>query len=139
MLRWGIPEYRLPKNILDYEVELIRRRGVTFKYNCKVGKDITLEQIRRDNEAVFTAVGVQTSRKLGVEGEDKAGVNYGVEFLRQAGDKDNPPEVKDRVIVIGGGNVAVDVARTALRLGANSMSIWSRWSRGRRCLRCRRK
>ena len=125
MLRWGIPEYRLPKNILDYEVELIRSKGVTFKYNCNVGKDITLEQIRRDNEAVFAGVGVQTSRKLGVEGEDKAGINYGVEFLRQAGDKDNPPEVKDRVIVIGGGNVAVDVARTALRLGAGHVEMVS--------------
>ncbi|MGA2367364.1 MAG: FAD-dependent oxidoreductase [Dehalococcoidia bacterium] len=125
MLRWGIPEYRLPKNILDYEVELIRRKGVTFKYNCNVGRDITLEQIRRDNEAVFAGVGVQTSRKLGVEGEDKAGIDYGVEFLRQAGDKDNPPEVKDRVIVIGGGNVAVDVARTALRLGAGHVDMVS--------------
>ena len=85
MLRWGIPEYRLPKNILDYEVELIRRKGVTFVYNCRIGKDISLEKMRKDNDAVFISVGVQNSRKLGVEGEDKTGVNYGVEFLRQAG------------------------------------------------------
>jgi heterodisulfide reductase subunit A-like polyferredoxin len=123
MLRWGIPAYRLPRNILDHEVELIRRKGVTFKYNCSVGKDITLEKLRKDNEAVFLGVGVQVSRKLGVEGEDKQGVDYGVEFLRQASAKGNPPQVKDRVIVIGGGNVAVDVARTALRLGAKSVEM----------------
>jgi heterodisulfide reductase subunit A-like polyferredoxin len=123
MLRWGIPEYRLPKKILDYEIELIRRKGVSFVYNCRVGEDISLEKIREENDAVFLSVGTQMSRKLGVEGEDKAGVNYGVEFLHQVGAADGPPGVKDRVIVIGGGNVAVDVARTALRLGAKSVAM----------------
>jgi len=125
MLRWGIPEYRLPKKILDHEIDLIRRKGVTFILNCVVGEDIPFEKIRQDNDAVFLGVGVQTSRRLGVEGEDKHGINYGVEFLRQVGMKDNPPQVKDRVIVIGGGNVAVDVARTALRLGAKSVEMVS--------------
>jgi heterodisulfide reductase subunit A-like polyferredoxin len=123
MLRWGIPEYRLPKKILDYEVELIRRKGVTFVYNCHVGKDIALDKIREENDAAFISVGTQLSRKLGIEGEDKSGVNYGVEFLRQTGSRDSPSEVKDRVIVIGGGNVAVDVARTALRLGAKNVTM----------------
>jgi len=125
MLRWGIPGYRLPKNILDYEIELIRRKGVTIKYNCPVGKDITIDRLRKDNEAVFIGVGVQASRKLGVEGEDKSGINYGVEFLRQAGDKGNLPKMAGKVIVIGGGNVAVDVARTAMRLGAKSVDMVS--------------
>jgi heterodisulfide reductase subunit A-like polyferredoxin len=125
MLRWGIPGYRLPRNILDYEIELIRRKGVSFKYNSRIGRDITLEQLRKDNAAVFVGVGVQTSRKLGVEGEDRAGISYGVEFLRQAGDKANLPQIDGKVIVIGGGNVAVDVARTAMRLGAKSVDMVS--------------
>ena len=123
MLRWGIPEYRLPAKVLDYEIELIRRKGVTFVFNCCIGEDIPFAKIRQDNDAVFLGVGVQMSRKLGVAGEDKPGVNYGVEFLRQIDTTDNPPEVKDRVVVIGGGNVAVDVARTAWRLGARSVEM----------------
>ena len=87
MLRWGIPEYRLPKDVLDYEVELIRRKGVKFVFNTRVGTDISLEKIRQENEAVFLSIGTQSSRKLGVEGEDKSGVSYGVEFLRQAAGK----------------------------------------------------
>jgi heterodisulfide reductase subunit A-like polyferredoxin len=125
MLRWGIPGYRLPKNILDYEVELIRLKGVAFKYDCRIGRDIEFAKVRQDNDAVFVGVGVQVSRRLGVEGEDLSGIGYGVEFLRQAADKSNPPDVKGRVVVIGGGNVAVDVARTALRLGADSVEMVS--------------
>jgi len=125
MLRWGIPEYRLPKNILDYEVDLIRRKGVAFKYDCRIGQDIALEKVRQDNDAVFIGVGVQVSRRLGVDGEDLSGIDYGLEFLRRAADKRNPPDVNGRVVVIGGGNVAVDVARTALRLGAGSVEMVS--------------
>jgi heterodisulfide reductase subunit A-like polyferredoxin len=123
MLRYGIPEYRLPKNVLDYEIELIRRKGISFVFNTRVGADIPLEKLRQDNDALFLSVGIQNSRKLGVEGEDKAGISYGVEFLRQAAQQDNPPGVKGKVIVIGGGNVAVDVARTARRLGAASVEM----------------
>jgi heterodisulfide reductase subunit A-like polyferredoxin len=123
MLRYGIPEYRLPKDVLDYEVELIRRKGIKFVFNTRIGADITLAKLRKDNEAVFLSVGIQNSRRLGVEGEDKKGISYGVEFLRQANDIQNPPGVKGRVVVIGGGNVAVDVARTAVRLGAASVEM----------------
>ena len=66
MLRWGIPEYRLPKKVLDHEIELIRRKGVKFVYNCRVGKDITIQKLRNDNEAVFIAAGAHKSRKLGI-------------------------------------------------------------------------
>lgn len=125
MLRWGIPEYRLPKNVLDHEVELIRRKGVKFNYNCRIGKDISLEKLQQDNVAVFIGVGVQSSRKLGVDGENKTGTNYGIEFLNKAADKSDPPAVGKKVIVIGGGNVAVDVARTAMRLGAGSVEMVS--------------
>jgi len=125
MLRWGIPEYRLPKNVLDYEVELIRRKGVIFNYNCRIGQDISLEKLQQDNAAVFISVGVQSSRKLGIAGENTTSVNYGIEFLNKAADKNNPPAVGNKVIVIGGGNVAVDVARTAMRLGAGSVAMVS--------------
>lgn len=125
MLRWGIPEYRLPYDVLDHEIELIRRKGVTLVMNCRVGKDITFDEIRKENESVFISIGVHMSRSLGIEGEDKTGVIQGVEFLRQSASADNQPEVKDRVIVIGGGNVAIDVARTALRLGARSVELVS--------------
>jgi heterodisulfide reductase subunit A-like polyferredoxin len=123
MLRWGIPEYRLPVAILDYEINLIQYRGVNFLYNTRVGNDISLETIRQDNEAVFLSAGTQLSRKLGVEGEDKEGVSYGIEFLRQVKASGCKSGIKDRVIVIGGGNVAVDTARTALRLGARSVDM----------------
>ncbi|MFC2008155.1 FAD-dependent oxidoreductase [Chloroflexota bacterium] len=123
MLRSGIPEYRLPAKVLDHEIELIRRKGITFVFNCHAGEDISIEKIRQDNDAVFLSVGVQKSRKLGVEGEDKPGISHGIEFLRQTGIKDNSPQVKGTVIVVGGGNVAVDVARTALRLGARSVGM----------------
>jgi heterodisulfide reductase subunit A-like polyferredoxin len=123
MLRWGIPEYRLPKNILDYEVELVRRKGVDFIFNKLVGVDITLEKIRDSYDAIYISIGVQNSRKLGVAGEDKTGISYGVEFLKRAADKSNLPDVKGKVVVIGGGNVAVDVARSALRLGAGKVEM----------------
>jgi heterodisulfide reductase subunit A-like polyferredoxin len=122
MLRWGIPEYRLPKKVLDHEIEIIRRKGVKFVYNCVVGKDITIQKLRNDNEAVFIAAGAHKSRKLGIPGEQINGVIHGVEFLRDAGSV-NKPKVKNKVIVIGGGNVAVDVARTALRLGAKQVEM----------------
>ena len=122
MLRWGIPEYRLPKNVLDYEIELIRRKGVSFKHNTRVGKDITFDQLRKDYDAVFISVGVQKGRPLGVEGESREGVIQGVDFLQQAASQ-NKPKVGKKVVVIGGGNVAVDVARTALRLGAANINM----------------
>lgn len=122
MLRWGIPEYRLPKKVLDHEIELIRRKGVNFEYNSRIGRDVTIEKLRKDYDAVFVSVGVQLGRPLGIEGEDKTGVQQGVEFLRQAA-SENKPEVKEKVVVIGGGNVAVDVARTALRLGAKNVEL----------------
>jgi len=123
MLRWGIPAYRLPKDILAYEVELIRRRGVRIVLNCRIGSDMTIEALRNENAAVFISAGAHVSRKLGVPGEATSGVDFGVEFLRQAGSTDNKPHVGRRVLVIGGGNVAVDVARTALRLGAGQVEM----------------
>ena len=122
MLRWGIPEYRLPKKILDHEIELIRRKGVKFVYDCRVGLDLTFETLRHDFDAVFLSAGAQKSRRLRIEGEQINGVLHGVEFLREAASA-GKPAVKDRVLVIGGGNVAINVARTALRLGARTVEM----------------
>ena len=125
MLYCGIPRYRLPKDILDYEVELIKRKGVKIVLNCTIGKNKTFSELKKENEAVFISAGAHVSRKLGIGGEDKKGVVYGVEFLRQAVHEKDRPQVKGNIVVIGGGNVAVDVARTALRLGAQRVELVS--------------
>jgi heterodisulfide reductase subunit A-like polyferredoxin len=125
MLYWGIPQYRLPKDVLDYEIELIRRKGVNIVLNCRIGKDKTITELQKKYDAVYISAGAHVSRKLGVKGEDKQGVNFGVEFLKQVGNSKEKPVVKGNVVVIGGGNVAVDVARTALRLGADKVELVS--------------
>jgi heterodisulfide reductase subunit A-like polyferredoxin len=125
MLYWGIPQYRLPKEMLDYEIELIRRRGVKIVLNCFVGRDISIESLRKESDAVYISAGAHVSRKLGIQGEDKKGVLYGVEFLRQVGNQEDKPVLNGKVTVIGGGNVAIDVARTALRLGAKKVELIS--------------
>ncbi len=124
MLRYGIPGYRLPKKVLDHEIDIIRRKGVTFVYNCRIGRDVTIETLQSVYAAIFISAGAQKSRKLRIEGEDAIGVLHGIEFLRDAGSA-KKPAVKGRVLVIGGGNVAVDVARTALRLGAKQVEMIS--------------
>ena len=82
MLYWGIPQYRLPKEILDYEIELIRRRGVKIILDCTVGKDISFGDLQKEYDAVYISAGAHVSSKLGISGEDKKGVLYGVEFLK---------------------------------------------------------
>jgi heterodisulfide reductase subunit A-like polyferredoxin len=128
MLRVGIPEYRLPKEILRQEIGYIQKLGVEIKTGVQVGKDITLEKLKKDYDAVFVAIGAHGGMKLGVEGEDIPGVMEGIEFLRAAslGEKVN---VGKKVVVIGGGNTAIDCARTAKRLGAKEVTIVYRRSR----------
>ncbi|MCP4138121.1 MAG: FAD-dependent oxidoreductase [bacterium] len=123
MLRWGIPEYRLPDNILDYEIELIRRRGVRFVFNSEIGKDITIEKLREENEAVFVGVGTQDNTSMGVKGDNLPGVEEGLDFLYRANTKDNKPALKGNVAVVGGGDVAMDAACSAIRLGAENVTI----------------
>jgi heterodisulfide reductase subunit A-like polyferredoxin len=125
MLYCGIPRYRLPKDILDYEIELIKRKGVHIVLNCAVGKDKQFSDIKRESDAVFISAGAHVSRKLHIDGEEKQNVAYGIEFLRQAAGANDKPPVKETVVVIGGGNVAIDVARTALRLGARRVELVS--------------
>jgi heterodisulfide reductase subunit A-like polyferredoxin len=117
MLYWGIPAYRLPKDVLDRETSLVSLLGVEVRYNTAVGKDISLSDIKNAYGAVYIGCGAQGGRKLGLENEDATGVMSGVEFLRLTNAKKSVP-VSGKVVVVGGGNVAVDVALTARRLGA---------------------
>jgi NADH-quinone oxidoreductase subunit F len=123
MLRYGIPAYRLPREILDKEIEAIKDLGIEIKTHVTFGKDITLESLRNDGfRAFYMAVGLQNSRQLGIEGEDLKGVFQGIEFLR-AIEMGSSMRLGERVIVVGGGNAAVDVARTAKRLGSEQVHL----------------
>ncbi len=123
MMRYGIPFYRLPEEVLDQEIDLILSSGIELKPNQKLGVDYEIEQLKNDGfQAVFIAVGAQLSRRIELEGSDLADVHWGVEFLAAAAEGEDVP-VKDRVVVIGGGNVAVDVALTAIRLGALKVTL----------------
>jgi heterodisulfide reductase subunit A-like polyferredoxin len=122
MLYWGIPAYRLPKDVLDRETALVGLLGIDVRYNTLVGKDISLTDIKNSHDAVYIGCGAQGGRKLGLENEDAAGVVSGVEFLRLTNEK-KPMTVRGKVVVIGGGNVAVDVALTARRLGADQVHM----------------
>ena len=129
MLRVGIPEYRLPKNLLEIEIKRIRDLGIEIQTGTVIGKDLTIEQLQQKGyKAILIAVGAQESWKLGIEGEDLKGVIHALDFLKDV-NLGKKVELGDRVAVIGGGNVAVDAARTALRLGAKKVSILYRRSR----------
>ncbi len=123
MMAVGIPEYRLPRNILQNEIDIIQKMGVEIKTSVEFGKDITLESLKADGyKAVFMGIGLHGGRSLGVENEDAEGVLKGVDFLRDvAMGKD--VKIGDDVLVIGGGNVAVDVALTAKRKGAKNVTM----------------
>ncbi|MDR2017270.1 MAG: NADH-quinone oxidoreductase subunit NuoF [Syntrophobacterales bacterium] len=123
MLAVGIPEYRLPKEILNAEVKTITDLGVEIKYNTAIGKDITIEKLLADGYgAVLMATGAHKGQKLGLPGDDGEGVIDGATFLRNLNLK-KPVKVEGRVAVVGGGNVAIDAARSALRLGATDVFI----------------
>lgn len=114
MLAVGIPQYRLPRELIQAETEFIRSLGVEFRCNTQVGKDITLAEIRRQHRATIIAVGLKRSRALPIPGAEIPGAYGGVEFLRDVA-LGKTPDVKGDVVVVGGGNVAYDIARTVLR------------------------
>jgi len=123
MMAVGIPEYRLPNDELNREIDIIQALGVEIKTNTALGRDISLESLRRDGfQALFLATGLHGSRGLGVPGEELDGVLKGVSFLKDAALKEAEP-LRGKVLVIGGGNVAVDVALTARRLGADQVTM----------------
>lgn len=122
MLRYGIPAYRFPREKLDADINNILSIGVTVHTGIEVGKDITFEQLKEDYDCLYIAIGAQTDKKIGLEGEDLNGVISAVEMLGNIGDDIMPDFTGKRIIVIGGGNVAMDVTRSALRLGAEKVS-----------------
>lgn len=129
MLRYGIPDYRLPPSVLDREIATIESMGVKIKTNRVLGKDFSLESLFGDGfNAIFLAIGAHKSQGIRVEGEDLDGVLPGTDFLRSVA-LGEPMKVGKRVAVIGGGNTAIDAARTALRLGADEVTIVYRRSR----------
>lgn len=120
MLRYGIPEYRLPKGIVDEEAALIEELGVVFKNNVRVGRDISFDSIRENHDAVFVALGAWTSTGLRCEGIDAKGVIGGIELLQQVANNE-PIVLGEKVAIVGGGNTAMDACRTAVRLGAKEV------------------
>jgi formate dehydrogenase major subunit len=131
MLRYGIPEYRLPREALDDEIALIERLGATFRMNARWGVDFGLADLRRDHDAVFVGIGAQLSPGLQCEGEDLA--LSGLDFLRRVA-RGDPPSLGQRVVVIGGGNTAMDASRTALRFGAEVRVLYRRTREEMPCL-----
>ena len=124
MLRYGIPSFKLEKDVIDAEIEVIKAMGVEIRCGVEVGKDVTIPQLRAQGyKAFYIAIGCQGGRKAGVPGEDAEGVMTAVDFLRTVGLDESYP-VSGKAVVVGGGNVAVDVARSAVRCGAESVSMF---------------
>lgn len=124
MLTMGIPSFRLEKDVINAEIDVMKQLGVEFKTGVEVGRDVSLSELRsRGYKGFYLAIGAQAGRRLQIEGEDSNGVVTGVDFLRDV-NLGNDVSTSGSVIVIGGGNVAIDVARTALRTGAGSVNMF---------------
>ncbi len=122
MLRYGVPNFRLEKDVLDAEIDVIRQLGAEFRCGVEVGKDVTIQQLRDQGyEAFYIAIGCQGGRKVNVPGEDADGVIAAVDFLQKHG---IDSRLDGDTVIIGGGNVAVDTARTAVRLGAGKTYMY---------------
>ena len=128
MLRYGIPQYRLPKEVLDKEIAIIEKAGVKLVNNVKLGRDFTIKSLKEQNDAVIVAVGAWKSSSMRTPGEDLEGVYGGIDFLR-AVIKGNAPEIGEKVAICGGGNTAMDACRTAVRLGAKEVYVIYRRTR----------
>lgn len=129
MLTLGIPSFRLEKEIVSAEIDVLKALGVTFKTGVEVGRDITIPKLRQEGfNAFYIAIGAQSGRYLGLEGEDAEGVVTGVNFLRNVS-LDEARRLEGQTLVIGGGNVAIDVARTAIRMGASKVDLFCLESR----------
>lgn len=123
MLRYGIPNYRLPKDKLQRDIDIILDTGVMVKYNTRIGVDVSVEELRKEYDAVLITIGASTDKKLDIDGEDAKGVVSAVSFLKESGSGDGEDLTGKNVCVIGGGNVAMDAVRTAVRKGAKKVSI----------------
>jgi NADH-quinone oxidoreductase subunit F len=122
VLYWGIPEYRLPNEVLAKEIRSIEAAGVKLHLGVKIGTDLSFEQLRAEHDAVYVAIGTQKSRLLGIPGENAAGVESGLKFLQRIGLKKDL-SVPKRLAVVGGGSTAMDVAMTAIRLGCKEVTV----------------
>jgi NADPH-dependent glutamate synthase beta subunit-like oxidoreductase len=122
MLRYGIPSYRFPREIIDKEIENILSVGINVKLGVDIGKDITIKELSEKYDAVYISIGAQGDKKLRIEGEDSTGVMSAVQMLGQIGDDIMPDFKGKKVVIVGGGNVAMDVTRTSVRLGAESVT-----------------
>ena len=122
MLRYGIPDYRLPPDVLDHDIQYILAAGMEVKTGVCVGREIQVPDLQRDYDAVYVAIGAHADKKLGLEGENSENVLSAVEFLRICGEGNAPDFTGKRVVVIGGGNVSMDATRTSIRLGAESVT-----------------
>lgn len=125
MLRYGIPEYRLPKKVVDAEVAVIESLGVKINYNVTLGKDTTITKLKEKFHSVFLGIGAWKSSSMRCKGEDSKGVLGGIDFLRMVTNGESI-DLGKKVIVVGGGNTAMDVARTAVRLGADTTVLYRR-------------
>jgi len=129
MLRYGIPAYRLPRKYLDWDINHILSTGVKTSFGVSVGKDFTLEDLRKEYDAVYLSFGAHTSKHMRIPGEESKGVVPAINMLRDVG-YENPPDLTGKkVVIVGGGNVAMDASRTAVRLGAEKVYIAYRRSR----------
>ena len=122
MLRYGIPSYRFPREILDQEIESILSTGIEVKTGITVGSDVSFDELKNKYDALYIAIGAHTDKKTGIEGENSEGVMSAVEMLRAIGDDSLPDFTGKEIVVIGGGNVAMDVCRSSVRLGARKVS-----------------
>ncbi|MFC1555370.1 NAD(P)-binding protein [candidate division KSB1 bacterium] len=125
MLFYGIPAYRLPREILDAEINKIKELGVEIKCNTCIGKDVPYEDLKKDYDAIFVGIGAHKGKLLRVDGEDAANVFTGTEFLNKV-NSGKPVEIGNEVLIIGGGDTAIDAARMAKRLGANATIVYRR-------------
>ena len=124
MLRYGIPNYKLEKEVINAEIDIIKAMGVEIKCGVEVGKDITLDELRAQGyKAFYMAIGAQGGRKAGVPGEDAEGVLTAVDFLHAAAEKE-AYDIAENVVVVGGGNVAIDAARVSVHCGAKNVSMF---------------
>jgi heterodisulfide reductase subunit A-like polyferredoxin len=129
MLRVGIPAHRLPRDILDREIEVVTNLGVEIKTNTPLGEDLTIDDLLNDGyQAVYLALGAHKGIELGIPGEKARGVRQGVDFLKEV-NLTGKADIGEKVAIIGGGNVAIDVARSAIRLGAKAVKIIYRRTR----------
>ena len=131
MLLNGIPSFRLEKDVIAAEIEVLKTMGVEFRFGIDVGSDVTIQQLRDEGyKAFYIAIGARGGRMAGVPGEDAKGVMSGIEFLNKVNKDEEHMKLSGKTVVIGGGNVAMDVARTALRAGSDDVSMYCLESRG---------